>query len=331
MIVWLVRVGVATQTHREQRARKFDCTAKRRRGGARLRGSAGPIVDDAGRWHESRARGQRERIERVEKCSTDVLVIICQACGREHERASRCGCRLLCIRCRGAKARELRIRFLLARRSLIEEAAQRGLLRAIRRGGRWSEKLLTLTAPHLESDSLEHRIERMFKAWRVFLRAFNQWLRRCDLRSVEWLRVFEWTPGDDAVGHPHFHIWIFSPYLDRELIVNWWTAALAEQGCFADSGLVVDIRAANDPESIAYELIKYLTKDIDSNGDKLSPELYARVYCALDGHRSLQASRGLMRRADSQPHACDCGATLPRLVRKKKPPNTEVEVDPCER
>jgi hypothetical protein len=283
---WLFRVGAATAGHRERRAQTFDRGAIRRRGGARLHRDPESLVDRAGSWHESRARGQRERIERVEQCSTEILVITCQACGREHERPSRCGCRLLCIRCRGAKARELRTRFLCARDSLIQDAASRGLLRPNRRGGRWGERLLTVTAPHFATDTLEHRIKRMFDAWRVYLRAFNQWLRARNLRSVEWLRVFEWTPGDDGLGHPHFHIWIFSPYIDRDLLVDWWAIALAKQDCASDSELVVDIRAASAPESIAYELIKYLTKDIDANGEKLAPELHAKVYCALDGHRS---------------------------------------------
>lgn len=312
---WLTRVGTHTEAHRERRAREYDRTAIRKRGAQRLTDQPESRVDLAGAWHERRARGQRERISRVEQCCTESLIIICQACGREHERPARCGCRLLCVRCRGARAREVRARFLAASRSVVREAGARGLLRANRRGGRWSQKLLTLTAPHLPSDTLEGRIRRVFEAWRRFLRLFNAWLRERDLRSVEWLRVFEWTPGDDALGHPHFHLWLFSPYLDHEQLREWWSCALNN-----DSGVtapIIDIRQVTESDSIASELIKYLTKDIDANGEKLDPELYAKVYCALDSRRSLQSSRGLMQRANKGIRQCECGASLPKLVRRK--------------
>jgi hypothetical protein len=188
-----------------------------------------------------------------------------------------------------------------------------------RRGGRFGEKLLTLTVPHLATDTVERRIQRILGAWQFFRRSLRKWMRERNLLSVEWLRVFEWTPADDGRGHPHLHLWIFSPYLDRALLLDWWEAALQHEGCILDARPIIDIRAVDDAESVASELIKYLTKDIDANGQKIEPDLYAKVYCALDGHRALQASRGLMQRAEREPRACECGATLPRLVRKKKP------------
>jgi len=193
-----------------------------------------------------------------------------------------------------------------------------------RRGGRWGERFLTLTAPHVPGDTVTERILRVLNAWKFFIRKFQVWQRERKLKSVEWLRVFEWTPGeDDGSGHPHLHIWIFSQYLDRELLLEWWLAALHREGCTTDTA-IIDIRSVNDPHAISSELIKYLTKDIDAQGDKISPDLYAEVYSALDGRRALQASRGFMRLAERQPPACECGEHIPPLVRRKMKERAEL-------
>lgn len=108
------------------------------------------------------------------------------------------------------------------------------------------------------------------------------------------VRVLEWTPGADAKGHPHFYVWIFSPFINKALIDEWWADAIASAGYPTDGiTIVVDIRAVDGDSSISSELIKYLTKDIDACGNKIAPELYAEVYRALDGRRALQASRGV--------------------------------------
>ena len=73
---------------------------------------------------------------------------------------------------------------------------------------------------------------------------------------------------------------------------------------------VLDIRAMKDPRSGALELIKYLTKDISANGERLDAELYAQVINALDGHRQTQCSRGFMSRAKKAPRLVS-GATRP--------------------
>lgn len=44
-------------------------------------------------------------------------------------------------------------------------------------------------------------------------------------------RAFEWTPGADGLGHPHFHVWTFSPFLDKNLLREWWAEALDAVGC----------------------------------------------------------------------------------------------------
>lgn len=315
MTEWLSDVGQATRQHREARAKAYDRKAVRRRSAARLRGASEAAVNEASRWHESRAKGQRERIERVESCSIDVLVIQCQACGRKHEKPARCGCRLLCVRCRGVRARQIRVRFCFARLALLEDARARGLLKDQRRGGRFGERFITLTAPHLPDDTVSGRIERVLAAWKWFVRQLQQWQRIYTIRSLAWFRVFEWTPGTDGLGHPHLHIWVFSPFLEWDRVLGWWRDALGWAGC-ENVEPVIDIRLAT--KGVEQELVKYLTKDIDEQGDKIAPELYAEVYRALDGRRALQSSRGFMKAGEGEKPACECGARLPRRVQRKK-------------
>jgi hypothetical protein len=84
----------------------------------------------------------------------------------------------------------------------------------------------------------ERRIAIMFKAWGYFSRAAQRYYRQClhcgkqrdaaahkvncEAYDHEWeplapgavtYRAFEWTPGSDGMGHPHFHLWNFGPYV----------------------------------------------------------------------------------------------------------------------
>ncbi|HEY5957732.1 MAG TPA: hypothetical protein VIV60_14310 [Polyangiaceae bacterium] len=208
------------------------------------------------------------------------------------------------------------MRFLQARASLLAEARVRGLLNPSRCGGAWGERFLTLTAPHLPGDTIEQRIVRVLDAWKWFVHCLQGWQRDQLVPSLEWFRVFEWTPATDNLGHPHLHIWLFSPYLDQQMLLDWWAHGLyrASHGT-STVPPVVDIRIAR--AGVEQELVKYLTKDIDEHGHKLDPELYAKVYCALDQRRALQASRGFMARAAQYRRTCECGSVLPKLVRRK--------------
>ena len=327
-MTWLREVGDATQRHREERAKAFEQRAKRIRSEARLQGFSDANADGKARWHASRALGQRTRIGRVEDCGAESLTIGCQSCGRAHERPAHCGCRLLCLRCRGARGRELRVRFLRAREVILRSARSRGLLDPVRGSRRWGERFLTLTAPQLASDSVSQRIDRVLNAWSWFVRQFQAWQRDSSLTSIEWLRVFEWTTGEnDHKGHPHLHLWIFSPFLADEMLRGWWAAALRRAGYVDCLRPVIKIKEVYEGPSLSLELIKYLTKDIDEHGDKIAPELYAEVYKSLDGRRVLQASRGFMGLGERGPRACEgCGASLPRTVKRKQRP--AVEADP---
>lgn len=240
------------------------------------------------------------------------------------------GCRLglLCVSCRGTIAYLKRAVFCRARCALLAEAERHGLLNFYRRGGRFGEKFLTLTAPHVRGDTIARRIERVFDAWPQFLRLLNDYFRELDIKSAEYFRVFEWTPGDDAHGHPHLHVWLFCPFLDHGLLRDWWSASLVAAGCPLELAqqCIVDIREVSGADGGARELIKYLTKDITAKGKKLEPELYAQVYMALDGRRITQASKGFMARAQHAGRVCECGAELPlsvTRVRKEKGPRDD--------
>jgi hypothetical protein len=119
-----------------------------------------------------------------------------------------------------------------ARNVVLDLAEWQGLLSPARPGGRWSEKLVTLTMPHLSTDeddasderAIKWRIRVILAAWRGFARSMNKRLaregkgalrlgdRRC---NAVWFRALEWTPARDRLGHPHMHLWFFGPYPRR--------------------------------------------------------------------------------------------------------------------
>jgi hypothetical protein len=207
-----------------------------------------------------------------------------------------------------------------------------------------------LTMPHLSAVEDDASDERVIKwrlkivavAWRGFTRMLNKELARRRNGAFAlggrpcngvWFRALEWTPAADQLGHPHIHIWFFGPYLPHALIEQWWRRALS-RALAAPSSLestVVDVREVRDGEGGAREVIKYLTKDIDSDGRKIAPELYAPVYEALDGSRVTQATTGFMalavdeREAFICPH---CGTVDAHVnARRKRPGEAEEPAD----
>jgi hypothetical protein len=320
MTDWLGAVGLFTAEHREARAQRLEQQAKRRRAQQRLKGDSEGAVLDAAHWFVARASGQRRRIETVRACGRETLQLTCQACGLTHERPGRCGNALLCVACRTGLATQKRFRFMKAHAIVIAQAVERGLLDPRRRGGRFGERFVTLTVPHLIGDSVTTRIARVTRAWPLFLKEFNRELRARDVRTLHWFRVFEWTPGSDGKGHPHLHFWAFSPYLAHEWLRDLWRQALLKGDCTVEAcrDLIVHVEAIT-AHGGARELVKYMTKDIDANGHKIDPALYAEVYRARDGGRTTQASKGFMKLAEDSGRRCECGANLPLRVRRTKP------------
>ncbi len=318
MAEWVELVGDRTVDHRERRAREHERKAGERRAKLRSDGWGEFSIKQAGKWHQDRAKGQRQRIETVLGCGGTTLRMTCAACGKSHERPQGCRVGLLCVRCRSAIGSEKRAAFMRARRAVLSSAQHRGLLSPLRPKGPYGEKFLTLTAPHVRTDSILGRIERVLAAWRLLLRRLNQHFRANGIRSAEWYRVFEWTPGDDDRGHPHLHVWVFCPFLPLESIRSWWRTALAQADCPAELAVraIVHIEEITESDGGARELIKYLTKDITDGGQKLDPQLYAQVYKALDGRRSTQSSRGFMSKAKRERQVCECGSDLPPNVQR---------------
>ena len=240
---WTSEVRALTKPHREARAKALRLESSKRRAewkehyagileAAAFRARTHPFPTlsaplprgDAGAWHAARARGHVERFERVNDCQrVTTIEITCTRCGHRQLRGGRCRVGLICTSCRGKIAQEKRARLALARRTAIDLCAKRGLFRTNRRGGRWSEKLVTLTIPHFPELGVKQRIDLCAQAWRIFARGWGEWLRlhrdaglvdRQGRRLMRWFRNVEWTTGeDDHLGHPHIHMWFLGPFL----------------------------------------------------------------------------------------------------------------------
>jgi hypothetical protein len=183
------------------------------------------------------------------------------------------------------------------------------------------------------------RIRIVIAAWRAFTRTLHKWLAaqaagriylRGRLHHALWFRSLEWTPAKDGLGHPHLHVWFLGPFLPRDFIEDAWARAL--QSALRRSGeadlplgeaLVFDVREVTGGHGAALEVIKYMTKDLDSDGRRLSPSRYAPVYEALDGVRVTQACAGFMALAHSRALVCEaCGTVGHTNVRHARPPAT---------
>src|SRR6478736_553797 len=319
-LAWLERVGVEISDYCNGKARTLFARAIERTRAALRAGYSEQYAREEGAWHRQRAKGQQERVERVMACGAKVIEITCQGCGRTHERRVGCRIGLLCPWCRGSIAAECRARFLGGRAAWFEDARPRGLLLANRRGGAYTEKFVTLTAPHIAGDTVGSRIERVLAAWPAFLKALNRYLKGIGAASAQFYRCIEWVSAkDDDAGHPHVHFWFVGPFLHWEQQVQfWWRNALLYAGMPASApGPFVHIQRVTDGAGGSRELIKYLTKDIDHTGRLVPPVVFARVYESFDGRRLRQASSGFLAKAKGR-QQCECGSDLPHSVRLRR-------------
>ena len=248
-----------------------------------------------GEWHARRARGQVERFARVRSCGSRELVVVCGRCGdRGAPIAESCGVRRACRRCSSLYAVASRARFGRARAWLYERARAAGLDYRWRHGGAYGEKMLTLTIPHFDREpaptllagvvheskwsrletTTEARVHAIFDAWRTFSQRLARWAKAHRHKGIAWVRAFEWTPGHDGYGHPHFHVWLYSPFLPRTPdrrctscgecgcapVDQWWADALRAAGVpGVDAGADVRVKLQSfEPlsRSVVAEVLK---------------------------------------------------------------------------
>lgn len=334
------------------------------------------------KWHERRERGQRERFDKVRACGSRFMVAKCQ-CGAGTGKKGEirmvpegCGVRRVCQRCDTQGAMRRRARFGRARGRVFVEGDRYGLRRKYRRGGAYTEKMLTLTVPHfkladarplkrgegvreLARDDLHARIVALWLAWPRFMRQVVGHLRERGEDHFAWHRSFEWTPAVDGIGHPHFHVYWFSPFVDVGLIRSWWADALRAVGWRVDrhedgtDKCIVHLKKLREFGADAVrELMKgghrqaltlsridlapgeHGTAGIDgfdyAEGWTLanvegfcSPDVRARLYMALEGKRLTQASAGFF--LDDEPAICACCGRRAWLVKFEAAP---VELGP---
>ena len=166
------------------------------------------------RWHEGRARGQLERVERVEDCGSTHFALACKSCGvvGEHVHDRTCASWRYCVSCRGSRARRFRERFREARDAWL------GSKRAYER-----DRFLTLTIPH---GGVGRDVQVMLRSWVRFTRATRSWLtKRNGAPQFAWVRALEITPSDG--GHVHMHAWVGSPFLPHAVLRVLWGRALS--------------------------------------------------------------------------------------------------------
>ena len=302
-------------------------------------------------WHWGRGRGQLARFGTAVGCGQGKIRVFCKGCGVIHETKEVCGLGVICVACRARKAKKRNRRFAAAQERTRIEASRRALYRKQRKGGRWGQRFVTLTIPHVEGDrwtdeaegvgTVGARVRLLFKAWRRFslrLQAWGRQLARRDGVRIAWYRAFEWTLGADEKGHPHFHIWLHSPFLAETTVAEWWSEALTREGyAIRPDRVIVSVRGArsdihreltkgtielDDPDTDGRRMVRYVEgwtiRDVDENGRRVSPEVAAALYAALDGKRLVQTSRELLdRRA---PGCALCGARRAASVTVKRTP-----------
>lgn len=297
------------------------------------------------RWHAARAEGARGLFRAVAVCGDKdkghFVKLTCRGCSAPSAIQIGCGSTWFCPGCRRRRATAFALdlqRKILGITTAASRAGLTGRWRRHQEGGRFGARLISLTLPHV--GGVAERIEVLGRTWARFWRLLSDHLRPklAEHRSgvwiddkpkgqsfngeqreaslwdlVQYLKVQEWTPGSDGQGHPHLHVWLFSPYIDRDEVVEpLWRRAYEDVTGRTVERVVVDVRAAyGEANDVAAELTKYLVKDweIDHGGSKqVADEVFAQAFAALDGRRLRQTSSGLAQFAVAVVKACpDCG------------------------
>jgi len=176
----------------------------------------------------------------------------------------------------------------------------------------------------IETGDVGLRIEMLWRAWPRFRKKLARHLKERRHPDLTLHRAAEWTPGHDGQGHPHFHLWLFAPFIEKSLLAALWTEALREVGAPFEAWetAIVDIRAIKTPPmNLARELLKgdhrhgvrfasleasdgrplsggeavFVYADgwtIQELFDRCDPDVIAEVYMAFEAKRFTQASAG---------------------------------------
>jgi hypothetical protein len=325
---WLGVVERETSAHRIGKAQHHTRRGEELRAERLAEGQSWEDAQSGLWWHHRRAEGHVCRFDRVYECGEESFWLICDACGSGRERRRACRAGLLCLSCRSLLQQEKRRRFFLARQRAVEAAEAAGLMIPSSRK-RWTEKFLTLPAPQCREHNVADRIEMIFAAWVLMLKSLNRWflgIAGYAKKFVAWVRNFEWTPGQDGVGHPHFHIWLLCPFINEEVLRHFWRCALRTAGYSKESTrwCILKINQVWTPDGAARELIKYMTKDILPDRSQVAPDAFARLYETLDGRRLMQSSAGFFSELDVRMR-CECGAV--GCFRRSATPPTDQAID----
>ncbi len=235
-------------------------------------------LESRAKWHEQRAGAQLPRFATIRACRTKTLHVSCRACDTSLCEPVPCSCGVVrvCEQCAESVAAKRQKRIAAARVEAMAGGADAGLFDGRRFGGAFSEKMLTLTVPHVTraecravvrdgedvgvlgategfglTNTVAVRLAALRLAWPLFIRRVRAWLsgkgrrgqrRRGDPRDVRhfaYYRLQEWTRGHDGKGHPHYHVYLFSPWLPCEsraedgsdnLMRRWWASSLEAVG-----------------------------------------------------------------------------------------------------
>ncbi len=242
------------------------------------------------KWYEGRAGAQLPRFDTVRSCGTAVINIACRVCAEpasDKPIPCRCGVARVCDACAEAADEKRRVRFAQARERAILEAEREGLFYGGRLSpdgrfvGAFSEKMLTLTVPHFTREQCEEvfkkngdrakdvlsetmgahlenttaaRVAALRLAWPKFWRIVKRWLKARDplgARHLAYYRFWEWTRGHDGKGHPHFHVYLFSPWLSAPMMRRAWVRALRAVGVVSFPQSCKQCRAEDDPDALS--------------------------------------------------------------------------------
>jgi len=338
------------------------------------------------RWYAGRAAAQPVRFDSIRACGSRVIKVACRV-DAEPLCAMPCRCGIVrrCDACAEHVARKRQRRISGARVAVIARGHRSGLFFPRRAGGAFTEKMLTLTVPHFEladasgkllaacsgfglETTVNARISALRLAWPKFMRRVRRWFttRRTDpayrfasAKDADALKVYrllEWTRGHDGQGHPHFHVYVFAPWLPVALLRRWWAASLVEIGaplptsCTAcraggacsfamgEPHVTLDLRSL---DGFSWAALKELIKTGDRRAIELRMGSFATggeaaikyasgwtmgdafgelpdastldvqrdLYCALEGRRLAQGSRGFLAPPVRPICAC-CGQSM---------------------